>query len=68
MHCVWCIRIILVGPGPAKEFYDAFCDRVRREHVPEKVAEGVFGAYMEVSIVRNLCKRVSVMLCSWPSC
>ncbi|EGZ17147.1 hypothetical protein PHYSODRAFT_351116 [Phytophthora sojae] len=44
---------LAMGPGPAKEFYDAFCDRVRREHVPEKVAEGVFGAYMEVSIVND---------------
>ncbi|RLN88403.1 hypothetical protein BBJ28_00004304 [Nothophytophthora sp. Chile5] len=43
-----------LAPEPAKIFFDAFCERVRREHIPDKVAEGVFGAYMEVSIVRTL--------------
>lgn len=41
-----------VAPGPAKEFFAKFCDRVRAAHSREKVAEGVFGAYMEVSLVR----------------
>ncbi|RQM16431.1 hypothetical protein DD237_003359 [Peronospora effusa] len=40
-------------PEMAKEFYEAFCDRVRREYVADKVAEGKFGAYMEVSIVND---------------
>jgi D-Tyr-tRNAtyr deacylase len=42
-----------VGPEPAKKFYDSFCDRVRRDYVADKVQEGEFGAYMEVSIVRR---------------
>ncbi|ETI45169.1 D-tyrosyl-tRNA(Tyr) deacylase [Phytophthora nicotianae CJ01A1] len=42
-----------MAPKPAKEFYDAFCDRVRREYIADKVAEGEFGAYMEVSIVND---------------
>ncbi|RLN44896.1 hypothetical protein BBJ29_001823 [Phytophthora kernoviae] len=42
-----------MSPAKAKEFFDAFCDRVRREHDTEKVAEGVFGAYMEVSLVND---------------
>lgn len=41
-----------MAPGPAKEYFDKFCGRVRATHSPEKVAEGVFGAYMEVSLVR----------------
>ena len=40
-------------PEPAKQFYDAFCDRVRREYVADKVEGGKFGAWMEVSIVRH---------------
>jgi D-Tyr-tRNAtyr deacylase len=42
-----------VGPEPAKKFYDSFCDRVRRDYVADKVQEGEFGAYMELSIVRR---------------
>ncbi|EEY61053.1 D-Tyr-tRNA(Tyr) deacylase [Phytophthora infestans T30-4] len=42
-----------MAPKPAKVFYDAFCDRVRRDYVADKVAEGEFGAYMEVSIVND---------------
>ncbi|CAH0482690.1 unnamed protein product [Peronospora belbahrii] len=38
---------------PARKFYDAFCDRVRREYIADKVAEGEFGAYMEVFIVND---------------
>ncbi|TDH66695.1 hypothetical protein CCR75_001589 [Bremia lactucae] len=38
---------------PARVFYDAFCKRVRCAYVNEKVAEGTFGAYMEVSIVND---------------
>ncbi|KAI9912932.1 hypothetical protein PsorP6_005593 [Peronosclerospora sorghi] len=38
---------------PAKKFYDEFCDRVRREYAADKVAEGEFAAYMEVSIVND---------------
>lgn len=48
------VYILTVAPGPAKEFFDKFCDRVRAAHSREKVAEGVFGAYMEVSLVRGL--------------
>ena len=48
-------------PELAKKFYDAFCDRVRREYVADKVAEGKFGAYMEVSIVRD-CHLEKVVL------
>ncbi|KAL7694623.1 putative D-aminoacyl-tRNA deacylase DTD, D-aminoacyl-tRNA deacylase-like superfamily [Plasmopara halstedii] len=40
-------------PSLAKEFYDAFCERVRRDYVADKVAEGMFGAYMEVSLVND---------------
>uniref|UniRef100_A0AAV1TNG8 D-aminoacyl-tRNA deacylase n=1 Tax=Peronospora matthiolae TaxID=2874970 RepID=A0AAV1TNG8_9STRA len=40
-------------PELAKQFYDAFCDRVRREYVADKVADGKFGAWMEVSIVND---------------
>lgn len=39
-------------PEPAKAFFDAFRERVCAAHDPSKVAEGVFGAYMEVSLVR----------------
>jgi D-Tyr-tRNAtyr deacylase len=41
-----------VPPKPAKEFFHAFCSLVRAGHDPSKVAEGVFAAYMEVSLVR----------------
>ncbi len=44
--------IVLVAPGPAKEYFDSFCNRVRTSHSSDKVAEGVFGAMMEVSLVR----------------
>lgn len=40
-----------MSPEPAKAFFDAFCNRVRAAHSTDKVAEGVFGAYMEVSLV-----------------
>lgn len=42
-----------MAPTPAKQFYDAFCERVRREYVADKVEEGTFGAYMEVSLVND---------------
>ncbi|DAZ94650.1 TPA: hypothetical protein N0F65_000930 [Lagenidium giganteum] len=42
-----------MSPGPAKEFFDQFVARVGREHKPEKVAQGVFGAYMEVALVND---------------
>jgi D-aminoacyl-tRNA deacylase len=42
-----------VAPGPAKELFDSFCSRVRRDHDAEKVAEGVFGAMMEVALVND---------------
>lgn len=41
-----------MAPEPAREFFHAFCNRVRAAHDPSKVAEGVFAAYMEVSLVR----------------
>lgn len=39
-----------MAPKPAKELYDQFCCRLRQKHTA-KVAEGIFGAYMEVSLV-----------------
>uniref|UniRef100_K3WUV9 D-aminoacyl-tRNA deacylase n=1 Tax=Globisporangium ultimum (strain ATCC 200006 / CBS 805.95 / DAOM BR144) TaxID=431595 RepID=K3WUV9_GLOUD len=42
-----------MAPTPAKEFFDKFCARVRAAHTADKVAEGVFGAYMEVSLVND---------------
>ncbi|GLD95341.1 hypothetical protein PINS_up003985 [Pythium insidiosum] len=44
---------LAMAPAPAKEFYHAFCDRVRAAHSADKVAEGVFGAMMEVSLVND---------------
>ncbi|KDO35692.1 D-tyrosyl-tRNA(Tyr) deacylase [Saprolegnia parasitica CBS 223.65] len=41
-----------MAPEPAKELFDNLVARVRKAHVaPEQVQEGVFGAYMEVSLV-----------------
>ncbi len=40
-----------MAPEPAKEFFDAFCKRVRSAYAEDKVEEGVFGAYMDVSLV-----------------
>ncbi|RHX98533.1 hypothetical protein DYB25_012743, partial [Aphanomyces astaci] len=41
-----------VPPEPAKALFDNLVSRVRTAHAsPEQVQEGVFGAYMEVSIV-----------------
>ena len=37
-------------PGPAKEFYDAFRERVKAAYAPDKVADGVFGAKMDVAL------------------
>ncbi|RHZ38694.1 hypothetical protein DYB26_012015, partial [Aphanomyces astaci] len=43
-----------VPPEPAKALFDNLVSRVRTAHAsPEQVQEGVFGAYMEVSIVRT---------------
>ncbi|KAJ0410357.1 hypothetical protein P43SY_002689 [Pythium insidiosum] len=44
---------LAMAPAPAKEFYHAFCDRVRAAHSADKVAEGIFGAMMEVSLVND---------------
>ncbi|TMW62914.1 hypothetical protein Poli38472_005532 [Pythium oligandrum] len=44
---------LAMAPAPAKELFDSFCDRVRRTHVSDKVAEGVFGAMMEVALVND---------------
>ncbi|RHZ17828.1 hypothetical protein DYB37_005829 [Aphanomyces astaci] len=41
-----------VSPEPAKALFDNLVSRVRTAHAsPEQVQEGVFGAYMEVSMV-----------------
>lgn len=44
--------MFVVKHEPARKLYDAFCDTVRCEYVADKVAEGEFGAYMKVSMVR----------------
>ena len=41
-----------VSSEPAKEMFDAFCERVRSDYEEEKVAQGVFGAMMAVELVR----------------
>ncbi|KAF1334298.1 Long-chain-fatty-acid-coa ligase, partial [Globisporangium splendens] len=53
------LRSAAVAPAPAKEFFDKFCDRVRAAHAADKVAEGVFGAYMEVSLVVEASYRMT---------
>ncbi|RLO01703.1 hypothetical protein DYB28_006856 [Aphanomyces astaci] len=43
---------LAMPPEPAKALFDNLVSRVRTAHAsPEQVQEGVFGAYMEVSIV-----------------
>ncbi|OQS02669.1 D-Tyr-tRNA(Tyr) deacylase [Thraustotheca clavata] len=43
-----------MSPEPAKVLFDNLVQRVRNAHnSPEQVQEGVFGAYMEVSIVND---------------
>lgn len=47
------MQTLAVPPDQARAFFQAFVDRVRAAHDPSKVAEGVFGAYMEVSLVND---------------
>ncbi len=41
-----------MSPGPAKKMFDSLVQQVRQAcKTPENVQEGVFGAFMEVSLV-----------------
>ncbi|CAK4079046.1 unnamed protein product [Aphanomyces euteiches] len=45
---------LAMSPEPAKALFDNLVQRVRDAHTaPEQVQEGVFGAYMEVSLVND---------------
>ncbi|CDW56455.1 Tyr Deacylase domain containing protein [Trichuris trichiura] len=38
------------GPTEASEFYKAFIDQLRTKYKPELVKDGLFGAYMQVTL------------------
>lgn len=69
-HATRCSHVLCstVSTEPAKAFFDAFCNRVRAAHSMDKVAEGVFGAYMEVSLVRDTPKASSMEPCKLTPC
>lgn len=37
-----------MGPGPARELYSKFLERLRTDYHPDRVHDGVFGAMMDV--------------------
>lgn len=38
----------------AKDFYQSFVEKVRKEYSSEKVKDGIFGAMMDVSLVNDV--------------
>ncbi|GAQ90407.1 D-Tyr-tRNA(Tyr) deacylase [Klebsormidium nitens] len=44
---------VAMKPQLAKEFYEGFVERVRREYRPEMVKDGIFGAMMQVHSVND---------------
>lgn len=37
----------------AQDAYDAFLGTLRKEYIPERVKDGIFGAMMDVSLVND---------------
>ncbi|RZF41920.1 hypothetical protein LSTR_LSTR005688 [Laodelphax striatellus] len=44
---------LAMAPEPSKNLFSQFMDRLRTSYEPEKVKEGQFGAYMQVSILND---------------
>ena len=38
----------------AREFYQGFVEKLRRDYMPERVKDGVFGAMMDVALVNDV--------------
>ena len=60
---------LALSPDRARTMYEEFVNQVKAGHPkPDKVQNGVFGAYMEVSLVRHTAYRLYVAVYDMMCC